>query len=86
MSAIMMFSRGLPFDGVSLFLIGLGIAAGFITFSLTHFRYAKKQKAAYIAAGGNPTGINLFMFGAMGGKVIAGGLWQWNNPDTDFSS
>lgn len=86
MSAVLMFSRGIPFDGVSLVLVGLGITAGLVTFALTHFRYAKKQRSAYIAAGGNPTGITLFMFGAMGGKVIAGGLWQWHNPDTDFSS
>ena len=86
MSAVLMFSRGLPFDAVSLFLIAFGAAAGFTTFYLTHFKYAKRQKAAYVAAGGDPTGITLFMFGAMGGKVVEGGLWQWHDPSSDFSS
>jgi hypothetical protein len=44
------------------FILGAGIGAG--VFFPSHFRYAKKKRAEFVAAGGDPSGITPFMFGA----------------------
>jgi hypothetical protein len=41
------------------------------------FHRGYKKKKDFIAAGGDPTGINLWMFGSMGGKLLENGTWQW---------
>lgn len=42
-----------------------------------HFYRGHRKKKDFIAAGGDPTGITLWMFGSMGGKLLADGTWQW---------
>lgn len=42
-----------------------------------HFYRGHRKKKDFISAGGDPTGITLWMFGSMGGKLLADGTWQW---------
>lgn len=40
-----------------------------------HFKQARKKRA-----GGNPTGMTPWMFGAMTGRITEDGVWEWYSP------
>lgn len=42
-----------------------------------HFYRGARKKKQFIAAGGDPTGITLWMFGSMGGQLLKDGTWRW---------
>jgi hypothetical protein len=85
-AAALMFLRGLPFDFLSASVTALGALVALGIFIPKNLQYARRQKAAYMSAGGDPTGISLFMFGAMGGKVRPDGIWEWRSKHDDYSA
>lgn len=66
-----------PVGMVSILCFILGAGIGAAVFFPLHFRHAKKKRAEFVAAGGDPTGITPFMFGAMGGRRLKDGSWEW---------
>lgn len=41
------------------------------------FHRGFRKRKDFVSAGGDPTGMSLWMFGSMGGKLLADGTWQW---------
>jgi hypothetical protein len=68
---------GDPVGMISILCFILGAGIGAAVFFPLHFRYAKRKRAEFISVGGDPTGITLFMFGAMGGRRLPDGSWEW---------
>jgi hypothetical protein len=68
---------GDPVGMISILCFILGAGIGVAVFFPLHFRYAKRKRAEFISVGGDPTGITLFMFGAMGGRSLPDGSWEW---------
>lgn len=66
-----------PVGMVSILCFILGAGIGAAVFFPLHFRHARKKRAEFVAAGGGPTGITPFMFGAMGGRRLKDGSWEW---------
>ena len=73
---------GNPKGWVSVLFFVIGCAVGVAVFFPSHFRYARKKRAQFISVGGDPTGITPWMFGAMGGRILKDGTWEWNFPDS----
>lgn len=63
----------------------LGGLAALVVWAFVYFRYARKQREKFIIAGGNATGMSLFMFGAMGGDLKEDGTWDWSSPHSSGS-
>jgi FtsH-binding integral membrane protein len=64
-AALCLFNDRLPLSDLSLLFIVLNALVGLVTFFATHFQEGKNRKAAFITAGGDPTGISVFMFGSL---------------------
>lgn len=74
---------GNPKGVVSLTFAVIGAVGFFFIFRALHLRHARKRKAEFVAAGGDPEGITLWMFGSMPGQTLPDGRWQWINPPSD---
>ena len=79
-AVIYVFVSGNPIGYLSVAFFILGCGAGLAVFFPSHFRYGRKKRAQFVSAGGDPTGMTLFMFGAMGGHLTKDGEWEWHHP------
>jgi hypothetical protein len=60
--------------------IGLSVGATLLMFISFHFIRGSRKRREFVSAGGDPTGMNLWMFGSMGGNLLEDGTWQWKKP------
>ena len=74
---------GSPQIMVSALLFVIGAALGLAGFFPLHLREGRIKKAKFIAAGGDPTGMSVLMFGAMSGRALPDGTWEWITPKRD---
>jgi hypothetical protein len=79
-AVIHVFASGNPIGYLSVAFFILGCGAGLAVFFPSHFRHARNKRAQFLSAGGDPTGMTLFMFGAMGGHLTKEGGWEWYRP------
>lgn len=56
-------------------LVSAGIAT--LAFAPLYFKHGVSQRKQFITDGGNPQGMNLWMFGAMGGE-------EWKNRENSL--
>jgi hypothetical protein len=68
---------GRPYGILSILFFVLGCSVGLGWYLPEHFRAARKQREDFVKAGGDPTGITPWMFGAMGGRINEDGVWAW---------
>lgn len=68
---------GRPYGILSILFFVLGCALGLGLYLSEHFRAARKKRADFVRAGGDPTGITPWMFGAMRGRINEDGVWAW---------
>lgn len=80
-AVLYVFISGDPIGFLSVTFFVLGCGAGLAVFFPSHFRYARKKREQFVSAGGDPTGMTLFMFGAMGGRLKEDGSWEWHAPE-----
>lgn len=74
---------GEPKGVISLAFFFIGAAVFIAFFYFMHGRRADMKKAEFIAAGGDPTGITRWMFGAMTGRTLDDGSWEWTTPPSE---
>jgi hypothetical protein len=70
---------GHPKGILSLFFSFLGTVAFIFVFHVLHRKRAEAKKAEFVAAGGDPSGITQWMFGAMPGRTLPDGTWAWTS-------
>ena len=70
-----------PVGALSVLFALVGMVAATAAFFPLHFRRGRKMREKFISAGGDPAGMTLFMFGAMGGHVRSDGTWEWFHPE-----
>lgn len=61
--------------------VALAVVGALIGMSLyfpSNLRDGRRKKREFIAAGGDPTGITDHMFGAMAGRKMPDGSWEWS--------
>ncbi|GAB5079410.1 hypothetical protein [Arthrobacter sp. AD-310] len=68
---------GRPYGVLSILLFVLGCGIGLVLYLREHFRVARKKREDFVRAGGDPTGITPWMFGAMSGRINDEGVWEW---------
>jgi hypothetical protein len=57
------------------------IALTIVLFVLYNLYRGHRKKKQFISAGGDPEGITLWMFGSMGGSLLADGTWRWKKEE-----
>lgn len=57
----------------------VGALIGMSMYFPSNLRDGRRNKREFIAAGGDPTGITDHMFGAMAGRKLPDGSWEWSN-------
>lgn len=67
-----------PSSTVSGTLSIIGAVIGMALYFPHNLRAGRNKRREFIAAGGDPTGISLLQFGAMGGHRLDDGRWQWS--------
>ncbi|MFP3462975.1 hypothetical protein R5O87_19250 [Arthrobacter globiformis] len=68
---------GRPYGILSVLFFVLGCGLGLAFYLPGHFKVARKKRAEFVRAGGDPTGITPWMFGAMSGSITEDGVWEW---------
>jgi|GEM_PF-3050567 len=68
---------GPPLGIFSILFFVLGCGLGLGLYLPEHFRAARRTRTEFVRAGGDPTGITPWMFGAMSGKITEDGVWEW---------
>lgn len=71
-----------PSGTVTAVLAAIGAVIGMIIYFPAQVREGRRQRRAFIAAGGDPTGISLRQFGVMGGHQLPDGRWQWSQESS----
>lgn len=71
---------GDPTAGWTITLAAIGAAIGIAMYFPANARSGRMKKREFISAGGDPTGISIQQFGAMGGMKLDDGRWQWSTP------
>jgi len=71
---------GRPYGILSVLFFVLGCTLGCAMYLHGHFQRARSKREEFIKAGGDPTGITPWMFGAMGGSITEDGVWEWYTP------
>jgi hypothetical protein len=56
----------------------VGALIGMSMYFPSNLRSGRIKKREFIAAGGDPTGITDHMFGAMSGRKLRDGSWEWS--------
>lgn len=69
-----------PIGPLSILFFMLGCGLGLGLYLPAHFSSARKKRDMFVSVGGDPTGVTLWMFGAMGGSVTDDGAWEWYTP------
>ena len=69
-----------PIGIISILFFVVGCAIGLGLYLPDHFNRARKKRAEFVKAGGDPTGITPWMFGAMRGSLTEDGVWEWYTP------
>lgn len=59
------------------YVIPWSIVTTGVLFVFYHLHRGYRKRKDFITAGGDPTGMTLWMFGSIGGKLLADGTWQW---------
>lgn len=71
---------GRPYGILSILFFVVGCGLGLTLYLREHFRVAAKKRKDFVRAGGDPTGITPWMFGAMSGRITEDGVWEWYTP------
>ena len=71
---------GRPYGVLSILFFVLGCGLGLALHLPDHFKRARKKREDFVRAGGDPSGITPWMFGAMGGRITEDGVWEWYTP------
>jgi hypothetical protein len=71
---------GRPIGILSVLFFVLGCGLGLGLYLPEHFKVARKKRAEFVRAGGDPAGITPWMFGAMRGSITEDGVWKWYTP------
>lgn len=64
-------------DPAMFYAIPVSAAIALILFLPYLFHRGFRKRKNFVSAGGDSTGMSLWMFGSMGGKLLTDGTWQW---------
>lgn len=68
---------GRPYGILSILFFVLGCGLGLVLYLRDHLNRARSKRDEFVKAGGDPTGITPWMFGAMTGRINEEGVWAW---------
>jgi hypothetical protein len=71
---------GDPTVGWTIALASIGAAIGASIYFPANARSGRIKRREFTSAGGDPTGISIQQFGAMGGRKLDDGTWEWSTP------
>jgi hypothetical protein len=73
-------------DNFKLLLAFIGGVIGMAIYLPLNLRSGRRKRAEFVSAKGDPTGINDYMFGVMGGRKFEDGGWEWTPPEDSGDS